>query len=413
MRDPRRPELVAVLVVVALRPARAEPEDDPPVAHVVDRPGDVGEQVRVAVRVAGDERPELDALGRLGPRREQRPALEVRPGPVAVQRIEVVPGVEHVVAELFAPGRPRGGCRDSRRAGDGAGRRCGSGAWGPPGSRAGAPSSTFPQGESQGVCWRRVPDRRVRRASAACRPRCCATGTSSSCSGRSGSTRRRLPLLLAGPAARAAADPRPARCGRRRSPRSASSSTAARTSGDVLDRRRAELERERRRGRAAAPALEITVAMDADGADVVDAGRRRSRRDLCRRSLGRTISGRPSTSSRRTFATSAAGRLAHPAPSPARAGGPSRRGVRPRHGTGPADSARSATGGCRACRAATIIHRGSYGGARHGPSGARAMGRRRPASDAAGPLRILYLQFGAEPELRVPPAISSIATPTS
>jgi DNA-binding transcriptional MerR regulator len=54
-----------------------------------------------------------------------------------------------------------------------------------------------------------------------------------------------------------------------------------------------------------------------------------------------------------------------------------------------------------ACRAASLIHRGSYAG----------LGASRAALEAwvagsgqvsAGPLRILYLQFGAEPELRVP-----------
>jgi DNA-binding transcriptional MerR regulator len=55
-----------------------------------------------------------------------------------------------------------------------------------------------------------------------------------------------------------------------------------------------------------------------------------------------------------------------------------------------------------ACRAASIIHRGSYG----------RLGASRDALEhwveaagltIAGPLRILYLQFGAEPELRLPP----------
>jgi DNA-binding transcriptional MerR regulator/effector-binding domain-containing protein len=56
-----------------------------------------------------------------------------------------------------------------------------------------------------------------------------------------------------------------------------------------------------------------------------------------------------------------------------------------------------------ACRAASIIHRGSYDG----------LGDARDALDrwvraaglsVAGPLRVLYLLFGAEPELRVPRA---------
>ena len=60
-------ELVAVLVVVALEPARTDAEDQPAVADVVDGAGHVGEQVGVAVGVAGDQRADLDPLGRLGP----------------------------------------------------------------------------------------------------------------------------------------------------------------------------------------------------------------------------------------------------------------------------------------------------------------------------------------------------------
>ena len=60
-RSPTRPELVAVLVVVAPEPARAEAEDHAAAADVVDGPGDVGEQLRVAVADARDQRAELDA----------------------------------------------------------------------------------------------------------------------------------------------------------------------------------------------------------------------------------------------------------------------------------------------------------------------------------------------------------------
>jgi DNA-binding transcriptional MerR regulator len=55
-----------------------------------------------------------------------------------------------------------------------------------------------------------------------------------------------------------------------------------------------------------------------------------------------------------------------------------------------------------ACRVASVIHRGSYGGL----AGARrALDRwvTQAGLEHVGPLRILYLQFGAEPELRVPP----------
>ena len=58
-RDGRGPELVAVLAVVALEPARADAEHEATVADVVDGARHVGEQVRIAVRVARDERAEL------------------------------------------------------------------------------------------------------------------------------------------------------------------------------------------------------------------------------------------------------------------------------------------------------------------------------------------------------------------
>lgn len=54
-----------------------------------------------------------------------------------------------------------------------------------------------------------------------------------------------------------------------------------------------------------------------------------------------------------------------------------------------------------ACRAASVIHRGPYGGVAHAR---RALEDWAAAAGltAAGPMRTLYLQFGAEPELRVP-----------
>jgi effector-binding domain-containing protein len=55
-----------------------------------------------------------------------------------------------------------------------------------------------------------------------------------------------------------------------------------------------------------------------------------------------------------------------------------------------------------ACRAATIIIRGSYHLVREGRD---ALGRWVEAAGLrpTGPLRVIYLQFGAEPELRLPP----------
>jgi effector-binding domain-containing protein len=62
---------------------------------------------------------------------------------------------------------------------------------------------------------------------------------------------------------------------------------------------------------------------------------------------------------------------------------------------------RITSGRLPACRAATVIQRGPY-------DGIDATRRRletwiaAAGLIAAGPLRIIYLQFGAEPELRVP-----------
>ena len=100
MVDPRTacPELVSILAVVAFLPTRAEPQDRPAPTDPVDRPRDIREQVGVPIRRTADERPDLDPAGRLGPGREDRPALEVGAVAVAVQRVEVVPGVGDVIA---------------------------------------------------------------------------------------------------------------------------------------------------------------------------------------------------------------------------------------------------------------------------------------------------------------------------
>ena len=103
----RGAELVAVLVVVALEPAGADAEHEATVAEVVDRARHVGEQVRVAVRVARHERADVGVLGLDGHRREQRVRLEVRGVGVAVQRVEVVPDPDAVDVERVG-GAPRG-----------------------------------------------------------------------------------------------------------------------------------------------------------------------------------------------------------------------------------------------------------------------------------------------------------------
>lgn len=164
--------------------------------------------------------------------------------------------------------------------------------------------------------------------------------------------------------------------------------------GDVraaLDRRRAELEAERRRAEERLSALDISVAED--GVDVVV----------------RPVAVEPVAVMTVDAAVADAfyeveshvrdlGRRAHRPP-----------GAIPSEGvifvpvTGPVpETDRISYRRLPACRVASVIHRGPYGGV----SGAREMLLRWVAAarlEPAGPMRTLYLQFGAEPELRVPP----------
>ena len=87
----RGAELVAVLVVVLLLPARPDAEDQPALRDVVDGARHVGQQFRVAVRVAGHQRADLEARRLLGPGAQHRPALVVRTVGIAVEREEVIP----------------------------------------------------------------------------------------------------------------------------------------------------------------------------------------------------------------------------------------------------------------------------------------------------------------------------------
>jgi DNA-binding transcriptional MerR regulator len=159
----------------------------------------------------------------------------------------------------------------------------------------------------------------------------------------------------------------------------------------ALERRRAELERERRAVEARLKALRITVA-DAGGSDIVvrpvgvepvavlraagDVGEAFYELESYVRDLGRRAHRPPGAfpATREIFVPV----------------------------TGPVPTTeRIAYHRLPACRAASVIHAGSYGG----------LGRARAALErwvaqsafrADGPMRILYLQFGAEPELRVP-----------
>lgn len=179
----------------------------------------------------------------------------------------------------------------------------------------------------------------------------------------------------------------------------------------VLDRRRSALERERGEVERRLQALEISVAMADAGPSTGDPWRGRdvvvrpvaaglvatyalepSAGDLGPvfyeleayvRDRGRRASGPPGVVSPER--PSGSGEVFVPLSGP----------VEPR---GPI--------GCRrlpACRAASIIHRGSYGGLA-GAHEALEGWVREAGLTVAGPLRVLYLQFGAEPELRVPRA---------
>lgn len=98
-------ELVAVFVVVLLEPAGADTEDEPAATDVVDGARHVGQQLRVAVAVAGDQRTDLHSRRGLRPRAEHGPAFEVLALRLAVERVEVVPVVDDVDAHVFQIGR--------------------------------------------------------------------------------------------------------------------------------------------------------------------------------------------------------------------------------------------------------------------------------------------------------------------
>ena len=75
---------VAEGLVLRVVPATPDAEDEPAAADVVERRGHLGQQGRVAERRAHDDRPELDALRRLGDGRQDRPAL-VDAGRLAIE----------------------------------------------------------------------------------------------------------------------------------------------------------------------------------------------------------------------------------------------------------------------------------------------------------------------------------------
>src|SRR5579884_507965 len=97
----RGAEFVAVFVVVFLFPARPDAEYQTPVADVVDGAGHVGEQLGVAVGVAGHQCADFDARRLLGPGAQHRPGFEVGAVGIAVEREEVVPVERNVDADVL------------------------------------------------------------------------------------------------------------------------------------------------------------------------------------------------------------------------------------------------------------------------------------------------------------------------
>ena len=95
-----RPELDPEGLVLALEPGAADAEDRPPVAHVVERRRQLHRQRRVPEGVGADHQPERRARRHGGPAGEDQVALEDRAAPVALDRIQVIPRPERVVAEL-------------------------------------------------------------------------------------------------------------------------------------------------------------------------------------------------------------------------------------------------------------------------------------------------------------------------
>jgi DNA-binding transcriptional MerR regulator len=160
----------------------------------------------------------------------------------------------------------------------------------------------------------------------------------------------------------------------------------------ALDRRRVDLERERRQVEERLTALDISVADDA-GPDIVV--RPVGVEPVALMSIDGAV-GNP------FFELEAhvrdTGRRAHRPPGAI----PSRREIFvPVTGPIP-ETDRIFYRRLPACRVASVIHRGPYGGV----AAARATLLRwmeAAGLATAGPMRTLYLQFGAEPELRLPP----------
>ena len=81
----------AVRVALLLVPARAEPDLEPALGDDVDGRGHVGQHRRMAVDHARDLAADPDPPGGLPHGGQHRPALDVGPGGIPAQRVEVVP----------------------------------------------------------------------------------------------------------------------------------------------------------------------------------------------------------------------------------------------------------------------------------------------------------------------------------
>jgi len=184
--------------------------------------------------------------------------------------------------------------------------------------------------------------------------------------------------------------------------------------GAVLARRRAELERERQEIERRLRALDISMAIAGDAGGRVGGGDREARAwdvvvrpvaaeaiatyaaDLRAGDLG------PAFYELEVYVRDLRRRAARPpgAIEPAAPGDPSMEIFVPVTGPVP-PSGRIGYRRLPACRAASVIHRGAYHRLAEARSALEAWVRVAGLTPA-GPLREIYLQFGAEPELRVP-----------
>ncbi len=103
-------ELVAIFEVFTLLESGADAEYQPAVADVIDGARHIREEIRIAITVAGDQRADLDARGRLRPRAKHRPALEVFSLALLAKWEEMIPVEEDVDTEVL-----RLGCRATYR----------------------------------------------------------------------------------------------------------------------------------------------------------------------------------------------------------------------------------------------------------------------------------------------------------